>query len=275
MGRIHEEYDPHILYQAINLTVELEYKIPMKRAYKILEKVEAHNKKSEKKISLQEVLDLMQSLGDSLEVTIDSENEEDKPSDGTSLQEKIKELLRLLGCHLTDAELNKILKGEVSLDDALSKKAKAAWMLIFDVDEKGKSRPNKDLVEQMMLCTQMIALENIEMKIQRQLIDRQIHERERDYSEGLLRKSDNLKTLFTVEKERNDPLVLDRKRQKLKLYIAHMQGYDRDRDRDGGRGVDMTTGEIIDFGDIYIADKEHGSIIVDIEHDGIDIADIR
>lgn len=275
MGRIHEEYDPHILYQAINLTVELEYKIPMKRAYKILEKVEAHNKKSEKKISLQEVLDLMQSLGDSLEVTIDSENEEDKPSDGTSLQEKIKELLRLLGCHLTDAELNKILKGEVSLDDALSKKAKAAWMLIFDVDEKGKSRPNKDLVEQMMLCTQMIALENIEMKIQRQLIDRQIHERERDYSEGLLRKSDNLKTLFTVEKERNDPLVLDRKRQKLKLYIAHMQGYDRDRDRDGGRGIDMTTGEIIDFGDIYIADKEHGSIIVDIEHDGIDIADIR
>lgn len=275
MGRIHEEYDPHILYQAINLTVELEYKIPMKRAYKILEKVEAHNKKSDKKISLQEVLELMKSLGDSLEVTIDSENEEDKPSDGTSLQEKIKELLRLLGCHLTDAELNKILKGEVSLDDALSKKAKAAWMLIFDVDEKGKSRPNKDLVEQMMLCTQMIALENIEMKIQRQLIDRQIHERERDYSEGLLRKSDNLKTLFTVEKERNDPLVLDRKRQKLKLYIAHMQGYDRDRDRDGGRGIDMTTGEIIDFGDIYIADKEHGSIIVDIEHDGIDIADIR
>lgn len=274
MGQIREQYDPHILYQAINLTVELEYKIPMKRAYKILEKVEAHNKKNEKKIGLQEVLELLQSLGGSLEISIDADNEEDKPSDGTSLQEKIKELLRLLGCHLTDAELNKILKGEVSLDDALSKKAKAAWLLIFDIDENGKSRPNKDLVEQMMLCTQMIALENIEMKIQRQLINREINERERA-NEGFLRKKDNLKTLFTIEKEREDPLVLDRKRQKLKLYIGHMQGYDRDRDRDGGRGIDMTTGEIIDFGDIYIADKEHGSVIIDVERDGIDIADIR
>ena len=54
-----------------------------------------------------------------------------------------------------------------------------------------------------------------------------------------------------------------------------MQGYDRDRDRDGGRGVDMTTGEIIDFGDIYIADKEHGCFINDIERDGIDMRDLH
>ena len=30
------EYDPHILYNAINLTAELQYKVPMQRIYDIL-----------------------------------------------------------------------------------------------------------------------------------------------------------------------------------------------------------------------------------------------
>ena len=50
---------------------------------------------------------------------------------------------------------------------------------------------------------------------------------------------------------------------------------DRDLDRDGGRGIDMNTGYVIDFGDIYIADKSHGGVIEDIERDGIDMGDIK
>ena len=93
--------------------------------------------------------------------------------------------------------------------------------------------------------------------------------------EGVLLKSDNMKTLYRANKIQYDPVELDKKRVKLKLYIAHMQGYDRDRDRDGSRGIDMSTGEIIDFGDIFIADKEHGSFIDDRTNDGRDRADIK
>jgi hypothetical protein len=282
MGRTVEQYDPHILYHAINLTVELEYKIPMKKIYKILEKVEEQNKKNETKISPQEVLELLQTLGDSLESSVESDvsagpcdGVDGDGSNSVSLQEKIKELLRLTGCTLSEKELNRILKGEISLDDALSSKAKAAWLIVFDIDEHGKFRPDREVVDQMLWCTQSLALENIEVKLERYQINKEIDAKNRIHTQGMLQKNDNLKTLFRSEKERNDPAVLDEKRRKLKLYIAHMQGYDRDRDRDGGRGIDMTTGEIIDFGDIYIADKEHGSFIHDLEHDGIDIADIH
>ena len=281
MGRAVEQYDPHILYHAINLTVELEYKVPMKKVYQILAKVEEQNKKNATKISPQEVLELLQTLGDSLESSVESDvpagpcDGVDGEGGGASLQEKIKELLRLTGCTLSEKDLNRILKGEISLDDALSPKAKAAWLIVFDVDEHGKSRPDREIVDQMLWCTQTLALENIEMKIERYQVNKEINAKNRIHTQGVLQKSDNLKTLFRAEKDRNNPAVLDEKRRKLKLYIAHMQGYDRDRDRDGGRGIDMTTGEIIDFGDIYIADKEHGSLIHDLERDGIDIADIR
>ena len=113
MGRTVEQYDPHILYHAINLTVELEYKVPMKKIYKILEKVEEQNKKNETKISPQEVLELLQTLGNSLESSVDSDLPYG-PCDGVdgegngnvSLQEKIKELLRLTGCTLSEKDLN-------------------------------------------------------------------------------------------------------------------------------------------------------------------------
>lgn len=280
MREIQEQYDPHLLYHAINLTVELEYKVPMKKVYKMLEKVEEHNKKNEEKITFQDVQNLLMTLGNSLESNIlstgpcDGINGDGSGSDNVSLQEKIKEILRLLGCTLSEKELNQILKGNLSLDEALNGKSKTAWLLIFDMDERGKFRPNKELIEQMIYCTQMIAFENVEMKIQRQLVEQKIQSN-RSRTEGVLLKNDNLKTLFRTEKECQNPTVLDEKRRKLKLYIAHMQGYDRDRDGDGGRGIDMTTGEIIDFDDIYISDKEHGSVIEDIDHDGIDIADIR
>jgi hypothetical protein len=265
-----QAYDPHLLYHAINITVELEYKVPMQKIYKILEIVEANNKKNINKISPQDVLQLLTLLGDRLESSV----LDDEPSDNTNLQAKIKELLRLLGCVLSDQELNQILKGELSLDAALSKQAKAAWLMVFNIDEDGKMRPNKEIVDHMLMCAQTIAIENVEIKIQRNIIEAKNMEKTDKRTPIMLAKNENMKTLHRAEREKSDPVLLEKKRNKLRLYIAHMQGYDRDRDRDGGRGIDMTTGYVIDFGDIYIADK-HASTIEDIGRDGIDLCDLH
>jgi hypothetical protein len=274
--KVKQAYDPHLLYHAINVTVELEYKVPMQKVYDILVLVNNANKKSFDKISSQDVIALLKALGDNLEDSVMSDTT-DSGDGNNNLQAKIKELLRLLGCSLSDQELNKILKGELSLDEALPKKAKLAWVLIFDRDDSGRYRPNKDMVEHMLWCAQVIAMENIEMRIQRSLENYHREQKEKPHlqNELTVQKYGNLKVMSKVEKERNDPILLDQKRNKLRLYIAHMQGYDKDRDRDGGRGIDMTTGMIIDFGDIYIADKSHGNVIEDIDRDGIDIADIK
>ena len=269
MGKRKIHYDAHLLYHALNMTAELRYMVPMERIYKILEKAEKYNETHEPKITEDEIIEVLSTLGNTLEDSMTNE----APPEDNNLQSKIKEILRLLGCHLSEQELNKILKGELSLDEALSKKARIAWSLVFDIDEKGRMRPNKELVEDIAYASQIIAFETIERNIQKEQIERASRHKSRD--EGLLRKSDNLKTLYRTTQKHLDPVVLEQKRRNLKLYIAHMQGYDRDRDRDGGRGIDMTTGEIIDFGDIYIADKEHGAIIEDIGRDGIDMADIH
>ena len=266
-------YDPHLLYHAINITVELEYKVPMQKIYNILEMVESTNQKNVDKITPQEVLDILKVLGNNLESSVLT----DEPCDGDSMQSKIKELLRLLGCLLSDQELNKILKGELSIDEALSKQGKLVWSMIFDRDDNGRYRPNREMVNHMSWCSQIIALENVETRIQRIAENRHRDQREKPHLGGelMVQKYNNPKTIHRVEREQNDPVLLEQKRNKLRLYIAHMQGYDRDLDRDGGRGIDMNTGYVIDFGDIYIADKSHGGVIEDIERDGIDMGDIK
>lgn len=264
-------YDPHLLYHAINITVELEYKVPMQKIYSILERVDAVNEKRTDKIKPQDILEILKEMGDKLEESVLS----DEPSDETSLQAKIKELLRLLGCTLTDQELNKILKGEVSINEALSKKARAAWLIVFEQNENGKFIPNKELANEMLFCTQLIAIENVELKMQRLMEGYRVTEANRQMRDnGMLQKNENIKVLDSQFRESTDPILLDKKRNRLRLYIAHMHGYDRDRDGDGSRGIDMTTGYIIDFGDIYIADKEHGCVIEDRAHNGIDMSDI-
>ena len=155
-------YDPHLLYHAINITVELKYAVPMKRVYNLLE-ILSDGKDRKVSITPNEILEVLNKLGTNLEDTILS----DEPCDGDSLQSKIKELLRLLGCNLSDVELNKILKGELSLDEALSKTAKIGWLMVFEVDENCKYRPNDQIVEQMLWLSQSIAVESIENKIQK------------------------------------------------------------------------------------------------------------
>ena len=271
---VKQEYDPHLLYHAINVAVELEYKVPMQKVYDILVLVDKSNEKSVEKISSQEVMVLLKALGDGLENTVMSTSSDDCDGNNSNLQAKIKELLRLLGCSLSDKELNMILKGELELDKALSKQARIAWNLIFDKRDNDRYRPNQELVDHMMWCSRVIALENVEMKIQRSMEERRQINQSRQIAVALP-KNEYVVGIARTRREELDPVLLEEKRNKLRLYIAHMQGYDRDIDRDGGRGIDMTTGLIIDFGDIYIADKQHGSVIEDIEHDGIEMADIK
>jgi hypothetical protein len=244
----------------------------MQQVYNILELMDKHKlNKDDHVASPEEVLVILNALGSALEDSVP-----DEPNDSSNLQSKIKELLRLLGCSLSDQELNQILRGEVSIDTALSKNAKTAWLMIFHKDKSGRYKPDRDIVENMLLCSQSWALENLELKIQRSLMEPTYNKKEymRDVPVVLYR-DEKLKAQVCGNREHNDPIELDKKRNKLRLYIAHMQGYDRDRDRDGGRGVDMVTGIVIDFGDIYIADKTHGHVIEDRDHDGIDMADIH
>jgi hypothetical protein len=130
---------------------------------------------------------LLENLGSALESSVLT----DEPSEEDTLQSKIKELLRLLGCVLSEQELNKILRGEMTIEEALSTKAQLAWKLIFKKDEKGRSRPDQDLVNLLMFCTQEIAIENVELKIQRVLENYKL-ENKRHMQEGVLLKSDNI-----------------------------------------------------------------------------------
>ena len=244
------------MYHAINLTVELQYKVPMQRIYDILEKMEKYNEQNEDKITSQEILELLEELGRSLEEESASENPVDPDEDGSGgeldLREKIKELLRLLGCRFSNQELNQILKGEKDINDILPAKAKIVWVMVFSIDSDGRVIPDQNLVNQFLTCTELIAVQNVEQQIQKMQIEKKIT-RDRLQSDTV-QKDENLKTMFRKEKEKYDPVLLERKRAKLKLYIAHMQGYDLDLDRDGQSGIDWATGEIIDLGDIDRAD---------------------
>jgi len=263
-----QTYDPHLLYHAIGITVELEYKVPMQKVYAILS---AATKTDSKNIpSPSEIQEMLTAMGSAIE---NSSTEESDLPDTNSLQAKIKEMLRLLGCDLPVSDLNKILKGDLAIENVLSKQAQTAWRLVFSTSADGRVIPNKDTVELVFLCTQSIALENVERKIDRVMQDYRARNTQ-PIERHVLEKGDNLKTVRAPREIKEDPVELDRKRAKLKLYIAHMQGYDRDRDHDGGRGIDMSTGDIIDFADIYMSDKQ-GHVIDDIAHDGIDLSDIR
>ena len=249
------EYDPHLLYHSINITVELEYNVPLKTVYRIVE--ENEKKPKEERLSMQELIVLIRKLGQSLQTKVlnQDESEQDEEID---LKTKIKLMLELLHCELSNEELNKILRGELALEDALNKEARVAWKLFFEKNNKGKMVPNKTAVNQMLALTENFAFMDVNQQYKRELASRT--KARMMQVNNVYNSKDNLKTERArkeiIERSGDEKLILlDKQRKKLKLYIAHMQGYDRDRDGDGGRGINMETGEIVDFDDIYMADK--------------------
>ena len=262
-----KQLDPHLMYYAINITVELKYTVSTQLIYNVLERMEKQSKRKADAAMMNGVVDMLKSLGGKLESTVLTE----EPYECKSLQEKIKELLRLLGCTLSPEELNQILKGTLTIEGVLSKKAQQLWMLIFDLDDKNHYRPNPELVDNLIWCVKEYAMATLDIKLEKAMREYQISRVKKDRYENAMQ----ARVLKERQKAYETPVELEQKRRKLKLYIAHMQGYDRDRDRDGGRGINMVTGEIIDWGDIFIADKEHGAVIEDQNRDGIDRIDIR
>lgn len=264
-------YDPHILYHAINLTVELRHKVSLQKIYDILEQIDRINKNEKLNITSSDLLRLIQLMGDKLEDTIQDTETSECPA---TPQEKIKEMLRLLGCQLSKDELNQILSGNIDEKTVMSKDAATLWKIIFRKNQKGRQVPDLDLTDQLLDSMQFYVMQDLEEKIELYLQARE------PGLDQLTEEKANKKLLTMKIKVQGknmelDPVELEKKQNKLRLYIAHMQGYDRDRDRDGGIGIDMTTGLVIDYSDIYIADKEHGSVIEDLEHDGLDVEDIR
>lgn len=248
------EYEPHLLYEAINITVELQYNVPLKTVYAIIEQ----NEQKQNKLTMKELADLIKTLGRSFQQRVIKRRDDEANEEEIDLKTKIKLMLELLHCELSNDELNQILKGELALEDALNKQALAAWNMFFTIGDDGKMRPNKEMVEQMTMIMQDFALLDLNQKYKMELMN-QTRTRMKEIESGDYYSKDNIKSerakKMSITQGEEKLLQLDRQRKKLKLYIAHMQGYDRDRDHDFGRGINMETGDVIDFGDIYLADK--------------------
>lgn len=272
------EYDPHLLYQAINITVELEYHVSMKLVYRILLTLSERRKPDEPEPSIDDLIKLVKAMY----TAIDSEGI-DIGEVNQDLKAKIKLILKMLNCEMSNEDLNKILRGQVSINDALTKEAQLAWKLIFDKDDNGRAKPVNESINWLFILAEDFTVGKIlEQKNQNYLKHCEAEKRKQiDFEQHAAR---NARTIHIREKDRERNSVnylkenetLDEKLRKLRLYLGHIQGYDRDLDGDGERGMDPVTGEIRDYGDIFLADKRYsGAIVQDLDHDGLDIEDIK
>lgn len=269
---VRTEYDPHILYISINITVEMEYQVPLNRVYPIVEAASkrAGFKGTEKDVS--NLINVIKKLG--LDIQNIADDEESQVDNNESLKDKIRRMLEALGCQLSDAELNAILRGDIAIEEALTKDAQILWRLIF-VKKGDRTVPDQDIVNCLDILSEEYALENLYITKEKQML--RLKEMN-DFQYKQDRNNIKVSSLsqHSILKQTQDVESLSKKIAKLKLYVAHMQGYDRDLDHDGEYGIDPETGEIRDFECIYLADKRYsGAVIDDKERDGIDVEDIK
>lgn len=243
-------YDPHLLYQAINITVELEYHVPMKTIYRILYILQKKRLPNEPEPSMKELVKMIKIMASSVE----SEGVEIEDA-SKDLKTRIKSILSMLGCELNNDELNKILKGQLSINDALTKEAQLAWNLIFGREKDRYVNPEQKNVDMLFFLAEQFAISNIRCKINQNYLK---HAEYKEQQENKLQNS-NYKTMRLSSKNTPDYLQenisLENKLRKMKIYIGQIQGYDKDWDGDGERGMDPETGEIRDYDDIFMADK--------------------
>ena len=219
-----------------------------------------------------------------------------------SISDKIKMLLSFLQKDLGSQELNAVLKGEKSIDSVLNPQAQSLWNLLFIQDNTGRYKPDKEMTERLVAASVEYALSTVTQRQERRLESAgERQERERDIEEEIRQQTyeqardlERVDRIVTQEEQQTQVIeqnlhydkttvkaqafderqiprsdrefnaLEDEERENaLRRYIAHMQGYDRDRDSDGGRGIDMKTGYVIDYGDIYLAD--HGTNVQELE----------
>lgn len=244
-------YDPHLLYQAINITVELQYTVPMTLIYNLLLKLKIKRRHGEKEPTIDEVVRLLALIGDTIQEDSSLMEIEDTEQD---LQTKIKYMLKLTKCKLSPQELNRILKGQLSIKDVLHKEAQLAWSIMFE-EKEGRYIPDARSVSWLLDITQEHVMGQM-LKEYNNNCFKYAQAKEKRHSNYAVHA--NTKT----ERAKEDPIVfleknksLEEKLRKLRLVIAHLQGYDRDRDGDGERGIDPETGYIRDFDDVFMANN--------------------
>lgn len=250
-------YDPHLLYQAINITVELQYTVPMTLIYNLLLKLKIKRKNGEKEPTINEVVRLLNLISDTMNEDSSLMEIEDTEQD---LQTKIKYMLKLTKCKLSPQDLNKILKGQLSIKDVLNKEAQLAWSIMFE-EQNGRYTPDSRSVSWLLDIAQEHVMGQMLKEYNNNCYK---YAQAKEYKQTDSRFSANAKT----ERSQEDPVVfleknksLEEKLRKLRLFIAHIQGYDRDRDGDGERGVDPETGYIRDFDDVFMANNLFDDII--------------
>lgn len=242
-------YDPHLLYQAINVTVELQYTVPMTLIYNLLLKLKIKRQPGEKEPTMDEITRLLSLVGTTLQEDsslIEVENTEQ------DLQTKIKYMLKLTKCKVSPQDLNRILRGELSIKDVLSKDAQLAWKIMFD-EKNGRYVPDSQNVSWLLTIAEEHAIGQMLKEYNRNCLK---------YASAQARQQDLNKGNTKTERARNNPSrylernkTLEEKLRKLRLVIAHLQGYDRDRDGDGERGIDPETGYVRDFDDVFLANN--------------------
>ena len=240
-------YDPHLLYQAINITVELQYTVPMTLIYNLLLKLKIQRKPGEKEPKIDEVVRLLSLMGNTLQDEVSAVEIEDMEKD---LQTKIKYVLKLTKCQLTPQELNQILKGQLSIKDVLTKEAQLAWNIMFE-QKDGRYVPSAQNTSWLLDITQEHTLGQMLKEYNQNCLK---------YAQAQAKHLDNKAANVKTDRANKEAIVymtrnktLEEKLRKVRLLVAHLQGYDRDRDGDGERGVDPETGYIRDFDDVFAA----------------------
>lgn len=257
-------HDPHLLYQAINITVEMQYTVPMTLVYNLLLKLKLKRKPDEKEPKVQDIIRLLSTIGTGL--LSDTEDKVEIEDTEQDLKTRIKYILKLTNCELSNQDLNKILRGELSIKDVMNKDAQLAWNMMFEMQDD-RQVPSTQNVEWLLNVAENYAIGQITKEYNNNCYK---------YAElqSINEQNGNTKTMRALE---NPTKYLDRNKtleeqmRKLRIYIGHLQGYDHDRDGDGERGIDPETGYVRDYDDICLANhvmaKGIDRQVQEIEHD--------
>lgn len=232
--------------------------------YNLLLKLKLKRKDGAKEPTIDEVVKLLALIGNTIQEDSSLMEIEDTEQD---LQTRIKYMLKLTKCKLSPQDLNKILKGQLSVKDVLNKEAQLAWDIMFE-EKEGRYIPDARSVSWLLDITQEHAMGQILREYNSNCLKyAQAQQKHLDVKNN---RQHNVK----IERAEKEPIVfmernksLEEKLRKLRLYIAHIQGYDRDRDGDGERGVDPETGYVRDFDDVFMANNLFDDVVEKQEYE--------
>ena len=279
--------DPEIFMKAMSFSSDLFHFIPTQVLYDLLLAIQEQDEKRAEGIEEagegSEGTDKKKLKQLLIELGIALENQSQNLQIGQkTIQQKIHELLSLLKSDLSNQELNQVLKGEKKPKEVLSQSACILWDLMFYTNQNNVQVPNPKIIDMVTRSSVEYAISDLKQHQDREIrrapaayeTEHEIKDRIRmaEQREEWMREHNYEEHPWTAnppkyEREQLDttrsdldPIVIAKKLSALKVYVATMQGYDRDWDHDGGRGIDMQTGEIVDYDDVRAANGEDQEI---------------